>query len=91
VSYDKAGNLYFADDATNRVRRIATDGTITTVAGDGTTNISGDGGSATAAGMRGAWGVVVNAAGDLFIASPPAARVRRVDAKTGVITSVGSP
>jgi streptogramin lyase len=91
VSYDKAGNLFFADDATNRVRRIATDGTITTVAGDGSANISGDGGSALAAGMRGAWGVVVNVAGDIFIASPPAARVRRVDAKTRVIAEVGSP
>jgi streptogramin lyase len=91
VSYDKAGNLFFADDATNRIRRIATDGTITTVAGNGSTTISGDSGPATAAGMRGAWGVVVNSAGDLFIASPPAARVRTVDAKTGVIASVGSP
>jgi streptogramin lyase len=91
VSYDKAGNLYFADDATNRVRRIGTDGIITTVAGDGSTNISGDGGPALAAGMRGVWGVVVNSAGDLYIASPPAARVRKVDAKTGVISSVGAP
>jgi streptogramin lyase len=41
--------------------------------------------------MRGVWGVVVNAAGDLYIASPPAARVRRVDAKTGMITSIGTP
>jgi len=91
VSFDKAGNLFFADDATNRVRRIGTDGVITTVAGDGSTNISGDGGPALAAGMRGVWGVVVNGAGDLYIASPPAARVRKVDGKTGVITSVGTP
>jgi streptogramin lyase len=91
VSYDKTGNLFFADDATNRVRRIGTDGMITTVAGNGTTNISGDDGPALGAGMRGTWGVVVNAAGDLFIASPPAARVRKVDAKTGVITAVGAP
>ena len=89
VSFDKAGNLYFADDATSRVRRIGKDGVITTIAGDGSTNISGDGGPALAAGMRGVWGVVVNSAGDLYIASPPAARVRKVDAKTGVITSVG--
>ena len=91
VSYDRAGNLFFADDATNRVRRVGTDGVITTVAGNGTTNISGDDGPALAAGMRATWGVVVNAAGDLFIASPPAARVRKVDAKTGIITAVGTP
>ena len=91
VSYDKNGNLFFADDATNRVRKIGTDGVITTVAGDGSTNISGDGGPALAAGMRGVWGIIVNAAGDLYIASPPAARVRKVDAKTGIITSVGTP
>src|SRR3954468_11208617 len=91
VSYDKSGNLFFADDGTNRVRGIGTDGVITTVAGDGSTNISGDGGPALTAGMRNVWGVVVNSAGDLFIASPPAARVRKVDAKTGVITSIGTP
>ena len=91
VSFDKSGNLFFADDATNRIRRVGTDGVITTVAGDGSTNISGDNGPALAAGMRGVWGVVVNAAGDLYIASPPAARVRKVDAKTGIITSIGAP
>ena len=91
VSYDKAGNLFFADDATHRVRRIAKDGTITTVAGNGSVTISGDDGPALAAGVRAAWGVVVNSAGDVYIASPPAARVRRVDARTGLITAVGTP
>ncbi len=52
---DTKGSSRDGGPATNRVRRIATDGTITTVAGDGRTNIPGDGGSATAAGMRGAW------------------------------------
>jgi DNA-binding beta-propeller fold protein YncE len=91
VSYDRAGDLYFADDATNRIRKIAKDGTITTVAGDGSATLAGDDGPALKAGMRGAWGVVVNRAGDIFIASPPAARIRKVDAKTGNIVAVGTP
>ncbi len=83
--------MVVADDATNRVRRIARAGTISTVAGDGSLALSGDGGPALAAGVRGAWGVVVNSAGDVFIASPPAGCVRMVDAKSGRISTLGTP
>ena len=90
LSLDKSGALYVADEGNGRVRKIA-NGTITTVAGNGSTTLAGDGGPALAAGMRGVWGVAVNSAGDLYIASPPAAAVRKVDAKTGIITTLGQP
>jgi len=89
--FDKAGALLFADQGNNRVRRIATDGTIATVAGDGSNLIAGDGVPALGAGMRSVWGVAVNAVGDIFIASPPAARIRAVDAKTGMIAWITAP
>ena len=91
VSYDRKGDLYFADDAANRVARITKDGTITTVAGDGSASIGGDDGPALKAGLRGAWGVVVNSAGDVYIGEPQANRLRKVDARTGNIVTVGLP
>ena len=89
--FDKTGALVFADQGNNRVRRIGADGTIATVAGDGSALIVGDAVPALQAGMRGVWGVALNAAGDLFIASPPAARIRAVDAKTGTIAWITAP
>ena len=90
LTFDKSGALYFADEGNGRVRRIA-NGTIATVAGNGSSTLAGDGGPGVAAGMRSVWGVAVNSAGDLYIASPPAAAVRKVDAKTGIITTLGAP
>ena len=49
VAVDAAGNLYIADFNNNRIRRVSTNGTITTVAGNGNAGYSGDGGAATSA------------------------------------------
>jgi hypothetical protein len=48
IAFDNAGNLYLADEENFVVRKISTDGTISTVAGNGMQGSSGDGGSATA-------------------------------------------
>jgi len=88
-AFDAAGNLYLADQSDNRVRRIdATTRVITTVAGTGTAGFSGDGGPATAAQLNGPTGLVVDRFGNLFIADTSNDRIRRVDAATGVITTV---
>jgi sugar lactone lactonase YvrE len=89
VAVDAAGNLFIADQANQRVRRVdAATGVITTVAGTGTPTDGGDGGPATGASLRNPAGVTVDAAGNLFIADRGNSRVRRVDAATGVITTV---
>ena len=49
LAYDTAGNLYFADSNNHRIRKVDTDGIMTTIAGNGTAGFSGDGGPATAA------------------------------------------
>ena len=49
VAVDAAGNLYIADSDNRRIRKVDAGGTITTVAGNGTSGFSGDGGAATAA------------------------------------------
>ena len=85
---DAAGNIYFADGENYRVRRIdhAT-GIITTVAGNGDYQYSGDGGPATSAGMD-PWDVALDGAGNLYLADGSNNRIRKVDALTGIISTV---
>ena len=87
VAVDSQGNLYIADANHNRVRKVGLNGIITTVAGTGTGGYSGDGGLATAAEISLPRGVVLDGAGNLFIAEDNCV-VRRVDAKTQIITTV---
>ncbi|WP_322778021.1 hypothetical protein [Frankia sp. Cas4] len=78
VAVDRTGTLYITDLASRRVRRVATDGTITTVAGTGTEGFSGDGGPATHAQLANPSGVAVDSTGTLYIADQGNQRVRRV-------------
>lgn len=87
IALDTNGCLYIADYYNNRVRRVDQSGTITTVAGNGSFNFSGDGGPATNATLRYPDGVLVDSANNLYIADHNNMRVRRVDAM-GVITTV---
>jgi sugar lactone lactonase YvrE len=89
VVSDAAGNYFIADGGNSRVRRVdAVTGIITTVAGNGTSGFAGDGGLATAARINLPIGVALDPAGNLFIADHQNNRVRRVDALTGIITTV---
>jgi hypothetical protein len=88
VALDAAGNLYIADSANNRVRRIDTTGTITTIAGNGTPAYLGDGGAATEAELYSPLGVACDPAGNVYIADARNYVVRKVSAATGAITTV---
>ena len=73
----------------NRVRRVdRSTGVITTVAGSGVRGSAGDGGPATAAQLSDPGGVVVDGSGNVLVADTGNSRIRRVDATTGVISSV---
>ena len=88
LAFDAAGNLYIADVGNGRVRRVgAATGVITTVAGNGGTQSSGDGGPATSAGVV-PQALAIGAAGYLYIADTSNHRIRGVDAGTGVIVTV---
>src|SRR5712692_1504415 len=63
-----AGNLFIADSANNRIRRISPDGTITTVAGTGQGGYAQDGQPATSVPLNGPWSIAADTAGNLFIA-----------------------
>lgn len=86
LAVDSAGNIFIADTFDNRVRRISSDGIITTVAGGGNGGL-GDGGPAVAAQLNLPWDVAVDDAGNLFIADVGSNRVRKV-ARSGIITTV---
>ncbi|MBI4400518.1 MAG: hypothetical protein HY581_02660 [Nitrospirae bacterium] len=89
IAVDPAGNIYISDSTNNRVRKVdAATGTITTVAGNGVRDFSGDGGPATKASLAFPMGLAVDRDGNLFIADARNHRIRRVDAKTGIITTV---
>jgi DNA-binding CsgD family transcriptional regulator/sugar lactone lactonase YvrE len=87
VALDRSGNLLVADTVNNRIRRITTDGVITTVAGSGQFGYSGDGGPAVKAELALPRGLAVDRGGVLYIADSDNHRVRRVDA-AGVIATV---
>ena len=95
VAVDAAGNVYIADTANNRIRKIAAGtGTMSTFAGTGAYGDSGDAGPATAATLRAPNGVAVDTSGNVYIADTNNSRIRRVAAGTNIITTVagnGSP
>jgi sugar lactone lactonase YvrE/predicted secreted protein len=87
VVIDVAGNIYIADTGNNRVRKInAATGIITTVAGNGTETFSGDGGAADGAGMYGPYGLVLDGAGDLFIADVFHNRIRMISSNNAQLS-----
>lgn len=82
------GDLFIVDSYNNRVRKIdRRTGLISTVAGTGERGFSGDGGPATAAELHFPQGIAVDAQGNLFIGDTVNRRIRRVDARTGIITT----
>jgi uncharacterized repeat protein (TIGR01451 family) len=87
LAVDAGGNLFIADPSAVRVRRVdATTGIITTAAGTGVSQYSGDGGDAASASLVLPMGLAFDGAGNLLIAD--LSRIRRVDAATNVITTI---
>ena len=90
---DRSNNIYISDGGNYRIRRIdAKTGTISTVAGNGKRDSQGDGGPALAAGLEYPNSIAVDHEGNLFIAQygygKDSHRIRRVDARTGIIDTV---
>jgi sugar lactone lactonase YvrE len=89
VAVDAAGDLFIADSGNNVIREVnGATGIITTVAGNGASGYSGDGGPATTAELGALSGMAVDAAGDLFIADLVDSVIREVHAATGIITTL---
>jgi sugar lactone lactonase YvrE len=90
IAVDTVGNLYISEAGSNRVRRVSTDGTISTFAGNGTAGYSGDGGWATAAQLFEPAGLAVDGAGNLLIADTQNHRIRKISADGLITTVVGN-
>jgi trimeric autotransporter adhesin len=88
VAVDKQGNIFIADEGNERVRRVDSQGIITTWAGNGGSNYSGDSGPALQASLDRPQGVTMDPAGNLLIADVYNNRIRKVDAVTGIISTI---
>ena len=88
-TFDAAGNLYIAEAMNHCVRRVdAITGVITTIAGTGAEGYSGDGGPATTATFNQPYSLQVDANGDVYVVDRLNFVIRRIDAATGIITTV---
>ncbi|MFE5934257.1 RICIN domain-containing protein [Streptomyces sp. NPDC056470] len=90
VAVDSMGVLYVAECDNHRVRRVTTDGKISTVAGTGTPGFNGDGGPAMSAQLNCPRGVAVDGADNVFIADADNHRVRKVTADGTISTVAGT-
>ncbi len=87
IALDLSGNLYIADGGNQRIRKIDTNGIVTTIAGTGTNANSGDGGPAISADLAFPSALAVDAAGDVYVQVIPG-EIRRIDAATGIISTI---
>ena len=88
VAVDVTGNIYVADKNNNKIRKIAADGTVTTLAGSGVFGAVDANG--TAASFRMPAGVAVDAAGNVYVADSDNYRVRKITPGGDVSTLAGN-
>lgn len=87
IASDSVGNLYIVETNYNHIRKVDTNGIITTVVGNGKNEFSGDNGPAIKAGLAWPKGIKVDSAGNLYIADSYNHCIRKVDA-SGIIKTV---
>lgn len=90
VTVDNAGNVYIPDSGNSRVRKVSANGTITTIAGNGNSAYSGDGGLATAASLEYPEAIAFDSVGNYYIADEEANVIRKVTPGGTITTAVGT-
>jgi sugar lactone lactonase YvrE len=89
ITFDRDGNLLFADSNNNRIRRVNTDGIIETIAGNGEAGYDGDGGPAVEATLNNPVDVEVADDGTIYFTDVYNSCVRKIDASGSISTAVG--
>jgi sugar lactone lactonase YvrE len=87
LAFDKADNLFISDSNNARIRKVAVNGTMTTVAGTGEQGLGGDGGPAISAALRIPGAITIDGAGNIYILDYGNSRVRKI-LPGGLITTV---
>ncbi len=87
IAVDSAGNLYVAEWPDSRIRKVTTEGLISTLAGNGTSGFAGDGGPAIEAQLSLPWGLAADPNGSIYVADNQNLRIRKI-APDGTITTV---
>jgi hypothetical protein len=88
LAFDRYGNLYITEPLNNDIRKIDTNGIITTVAGNGSAGFSGDGGPAVSARLREPVGITCDDSGNVYFVDEANHRIRKISVNTGIITTV---
>lgn len=91
VGFDGNGNMYIADGFNRRIRKVNPSGIISTIAGNGISGTTGDGGPATAATMQYPNGIAVDATCNVYFTDWSAHTVRRINTSGYIATVVGIP
>jgi hypothetical protein len=87
---DSSGNLYITDCLNHRIRKLATTGILTTVAGTGIAGFSGDGGPALSAKIYMPTGIVINSASEIIFSDSGNNRIRKINASGTISTIAGT-
>jgi sugar lactone lactonase YvrE len=90
IAFDNEDDLFLADNGNNRVRKVDGNGVITTFAGTGDAETSGDGGPAAKAALNGPYGVAFDANGNLYVSESGGNRVRKIDVDGIISTMAGT-
>ena len=88
VDCDATGTLFFVELTGQRVCRIAPQGQLTVIAGDGQKGYSGDGGPAVKAQFNGLHNLSITPQGDIYLADTWNQVVRKIDSQTGLISTI---
>src|SRR5262245_34198165 len=86
VDFDRAGNMFIVELEGGNVHKVDSRGIFTTIAGNGEKGDAGDGGPAAKAVFNAMHNLAIHPTGDLYIADTLNHRVRKIDARTGIIS-----
>jgi sugar lactone lactonase YvrE len=90
LCFDLNGNLFITEQSGNRIRKVDTNGIISTIAGSGTEGYSGDGGPATAAQFFGPGGICIDGIGNLYVSDHANHAIRIIDTSGIIHTFAGT-